>query len=59
MADEGEEVPAGPKPNKCLIVLTSVDKFPDESETGYWCSEVAHPCNVFLANGWEVDFCSI
>jgi len=58
MGDE-EEVPAGPKAPKALIVLTSVDKFPDESPTGYYLSEATHPYFEFLKNGWEVDFASV
>ena len=57
MADE--EVPEGPKAPKCLIILTSVDKFPDESPTGYYLSEAVHPYLEFVKNGWNVDFASV
>ena len=46
MADE-EEVPAGPKANKALIVLTSIDAYPDGSPTGFWLAEAAHPYAKF------------
>jgi len=58
MADE-EEVPAGPKIKKCLIVVTSCAAFPDETPTGYYLSETVHPYNVFVSNGWEVAFASV
>lgn len=46
-------------PKKVLIVLTSVDKYPDLSPTGWYLPEAAHPYYVFLEAGFEVDFASI
>ena len=46
MGDE-EEVPAGPKVPKCLMVLSSCAAFPDESVTGYWAGDAARACIEF------------
>lgn len=44
---------------KVLIVLTSVDKYPDGSATGWYAPEAIHPYNKFKAAGYEVQFASI
>ena len=44
---------------KILIVLTSVDKYPDGSPTGWYAPEAIHPYNRFKAAGHEVTFASI
>lgn len=44
---------------KILIVLTSVDKYPDGSTTGWYAPEAIHPYNKFKAAGYEVQFASI
>jgi len=58
MGDE-EEPPAPPKLPTALIVVTSCVTLPNESATGYYLSEVAHPYNEFKKHGWEVEFASI
>ena len=58
MADD-EEVPAAPVPKKVLFVLTSVTKYPDGSDTGFYLQEITHPYEKFTAAGWEVSFASI
>jgi len=44
---------------KVLMVLTSVDKFPDGSATGWYLPEAAHPYYKFIEAGYSVVFCSI
>ena len=44
---------------KVLIVLTSVDKYPDGKPTGWYLPEAVHPYVKFLAAGFDVDFASI
>lgn len=46
-------------PKKVLMVLTSIDKYPDESATGFWAGEAAHPYSKWTEAGWTVDICSI
>jgi len=60
MAEEGTTPPIGyPAPKKVLTVLSSVDKFPDESPTGWFLSEAAHPYKVWTEAGFSVDFAAI
>jgi len=40
-------------------VLTSVDRFPDGSATGWYLPEAAHPYTKFKAAGLDVEFASI
>ena len=42
-----------------LMVLTSVDKFPDGSATGWYLPEAAHPYYKFVEAGHSVTFASI
>jgi len=42
-----------------LIVLTSVDKYPDGSPTGWYLPEAVHPHAAFVKAGIEVEFASI
>eukprot|EP00966_Prymnesium_polylepis_P057034 1320983-Prymnesium_polylepis.1 len=46
-------------PRKVLIVLTSVDRFPDGSATGWYLPEAAHPYFKFKAAGIDVEWASI
>ncbi|KAL1527824.1 hypothetical protein AB1Y20_009206 [Prymnesium parvum] len=46
-------------PKKVLIVLTSVDKYPDGSPTGWYLPEAVHPFVEFRRAGFEVEFASI
>jgi len=43
---------------KVLLVVTSVDSYPDGESTGFYLSEVVHPYNKFIAAGWTVDIAS-
>ena len=43
---------------RALVVLTSCDKYPDESPTGYDLKEVAHAHSRWVAAGWAVEFAS-
>merc|ERR1712070_663269 len=54
--------PAPAKPaagKKVLIVLTSVDKYPDGSPTGWYLPEAVHPYYKFVEAGCDVEFASI
>merc|ERR1712070_499689 len=54
--------PAPAKPaagKKVLIVLTSVDKYPDGSPTGWCLPEAVHPYYKFVEAGCDVEFASI
>lgn len=44
---------------KILMVLTSVDKFPDGKPNGWYLPEAAHPYWKFLEAGYEITFVSI
>lgn len=44
---------------KILMVMTSVDKFPDGSATGWYLPEAAHPYYKFVEAGYECTFVSI
>jgi len=44
---------------KVLIVLTSVDKYPDGSPTGWYLPEAVHPYWVFQGANMNVEFASI
>jgi len=58
MGDE-EEV-AGPKPLKVLMVLSSVETFPEGGDAiGWYLPEVVKPYKKFIEYGWEVEFASI
>tara|TARA_B110001452_G_scaffold89879_1_gene73801 strand:+ start:300 stop:1385 length:1086 start_codon:yes stop_codon:yes gene_type:complete len=46
-------------PKKALLVLTSTTAYPDETPTGFWLSEAAHPAVAWLDAGWTVDIASI
>merc|ERR1712216_383250 len=41
-----------------LIVLTSIDKYPDGSPTGWYAPEAVHPYNKFIAADYTVTFAS-
>jgi len=41
------------------MIVTSVVQYPDESPTGFWLAEAAHPYLEFVKNGWEVVFASV
>ena len=49
----------GSSGKKVLIVLTSIDKYPDGSPTGWYLPEAAHPYFKFVEAGIEVEFASI
>lgn len=42
-----------------LMVLTSVEKFPDGSPTGWYLPEAAHPYYKFKEAGYDVTWASI
>uniref|UniRef100_A0A7S3JZG6 DJ-1/PfpI domain-containing protein n=1 Tax=Aureoumbra lagunensis TaxID=44058 RepID=A0A7S3JZG6_9STRA len=44
---------------KILMVLTSVDSYPDGSKTGWYLPEAAHPYYKFVEAGHEVTWCSM
>lgn len=44
---------------KILIVLTSIDKYPDGSPTGWYAPEAIHPYYRFIEAGHSVEFASI
>mmetsp|Transcript_35634 Transcript_35634/g.93525 ORF Transcript_35634/g.93525 Transcript_35634/m.93525 type:complete len:355 (+) Transcript_35634:71-1135(+) len=46
-------------PKKVLMVITSTDKYPDETPTGFWLTEATHPYQKWTAAGWSVECCSI
>jgi len=57
-----EEKPPLPKRvefGRVLMVLTSTDKYPDETPCGYWLTEAAHPYAKWIEAGWTVDFARI
>lgn len=45
-------------PKKVLMVLTSVDKYPDDSSTGFYLEEAAVPCLRWEAAGWTIEMAS-
>jgi putative intracellular protease/amidase len=44
---------------KVLLVLTSVDKYPDGSPTGWYLPEAAHPYMKFKQAGFDIEWASI
>ncbi len=47
------------RPLRVVIGLTSNDRYPDGTPTGWWLPEAVHPHNVFTRAGWEVRFASV
>eukprot|EP00965_Chrysotila_dentata_P123159 4071153-Pleurochrysis_carterae.AAC.1 len=52
-------IPVANMPKKVLLVLTSVDKYPDGSPTGWYLPEAVHPYQKFVDAGFEVEWASI
>lgn len=44
---------------KACLVVTSVEKYPDGSPTGWYCPELVHPYNVFKKAGFDITIASI
>jgi len=45
--------------NKALVILTSIDKYPDiDKATGAWLGEVVHFVDVLERAGYEIDYVS-
>ena len=44
---------------KVLFVLTSINQFPDGTETGLWLEEAAEPFNILTKEGIVVDVASV